>query len=113
MAICEQLEKPSKEKKIVKRGVTEMITPGLAIDDKLLDHRRNNFLASLHFTSRDHFGVAFIDVSTGEFLVSEGSKEDIDKLFQSLQPSEIILSKQHREAFEPLVWTHLLHVQSR
>ena len=102
VAICEQLEKPSKEKKIVKRGVTEMITPGLTIDDKLLDHRRNNYLASVHFTSRDHFGVAFLDVSTGEFLVSEGSKEDVDKLFQSLQPSEVILSKQYRESFERL-----------
>ena len=100
VAICEQLEKPSKEKKIVKRGVTEMVTPGIAVDEKLLDHRKNNFLASLHFTPRGHFGVAFLDVSTGEFLVSEGDLEAIAKLFQSLEPAEVILSKQHREAFE-------------
>jgi len=100
VAICEQLEKPSKEKKIVKRGVTEMVTPGLAIDDKLLDHRKNNFLAALHFTSRGHFGLAFLDVSTGEFLVSEGDRESVEKLMQSFQPSEVIFSNAHKSAFE-------------
>jgi len=100
VAICEQLEKPSKDKKIVKRGVTEMVTPGLAIDDKLLDHRKNNFLAALHFTSREHFGLAFLDVSTGEFLVSEGDQEAIEKLMQSFQPSEVIFSSANKKSFE-------------
>ncbi len=100
VAICEQLEKPSKEKKIVRRGVTEMVTPGLAIDDKLLDHRKNNFLAALHFTPRGNFGLAFLDVSTGEFLVSEGDREAIEKLMQSFQPSEVIFSNANKGAFE-------------
>lgn len=100
VAICEQLEKPSKEKKLVKRGVTEMVTPGVATDEKLLDHKKNNFLASIHFAPRDHYGIALLDISTGEFLVSEGSMETVDKLLQSLQPSEIILAKAHKEAFE-------------
>ena len=100
VAICEQLEKPSKEKKIVKRGVTEMVTPGIAMDEKLLDHRKNNFLAALHFAPRDHFGVALLDISTGEFYVSEGNGEAIEKLFQSFQPAEVIFAKAHRDAFE-------------
>lgn len=100
VAICEQLEKPSKEKKIVKRGVTEIVTPGLAIDDKLLDHKTNNFLASLHFGKRDQIGMALLDISTGEFLFSEGSKEYIDKLLQSFKPNEIILAKDRKQKFQ-------------
>ena len=72
VAICEQLEKPSKEKKIVKRGVTEVVTPGVAINDKLLDHRTNNYLASIHFGKKDELGVSFLDISTGEFMVTQG-----------------------------------------
>ncbi|MDH3648274.1 MAG: DNA mismatch repair protein MutS, partial [Saprospiraceae bacterium] len=75
VAICEQLEKPSKEKKIVKRGVTEIVTPGVVLDDTLLDHKRNNFLASLHYGTREKMGVAFHDLSTGEFYVSEGDMQ--------------------------------------
>ncbi|MEM9850353.1 MAG: DNA mismatch repair protein MutS, partial [Bacteroidota bacterium] len=100
VAICEQLEKPSKEKKIVKRGVTEVVTPGIAVDDKLLDHKSNNYLAALTFGKKGQLGVAFLDVSTGEFLTSEGSKGYIDKLIQSLQPSEILFSKDQTQGFQ-------------
>ena len=100
VAICEQLEKPSKEKKIVKRGVTEVVTPGIAVDDKLLDHKKNNYLASISFDKKDRLGVAFLDISTGEFIVTEGSIAYIDKLLQSFQPSEIILPKGRIKAFE-------------
>ncbi|MFK7774838.1 MAG: DNA mismatch repair protein MutS, partial [Saprospiraceae bacterium] len=100
VAICEQLEKPSKEKKIVKRGVTEVVTPGVAINDKLLDHRTNNYLASIHFGKKDELGVSFLDISTGEFMVTQGSSVYIDKLLQSFQPSEIIFSKKNTALFE-------------
>ena len=93
VAICEQLEKPSKEKKIVKRGVTEVVTPGVAVDDKLLEHKKNNYLASIAFSKKDQIGLSFMDVSTGEFFVTEGNLTYADKLLQSFQPSEIILSK--------------------
>ncbi len=93
VAICDQLEKPSKEKKIVKRGVTEVITPGIATSDKLLDHKTNNFLAALAFGKKDWLGIAFLDLSTGEFVVSEGNSAYIDKLLQSFNPSEILFSK--------------------
>jgi DNA mismatch repair protein MutS len=73
VAICEQLEKPSKEKKIVDRGVTDVVTPGVTIDDTILDRKSNNYLAAIHFTPKNEFGVAFLDISTGEFLVSEGN----------------------------------------
>ena len=100
VAICEQLEKPSKEKKIVKRGVTELITPGITTSDQLLDHKANNFLASVSFGRKDQFGAAFLDISTGEFLVSEGDQSTIDKLLQSFQPSEVIYSKDKAKEFE-------------
>ena len=100
VAVCEQLEKPSKEKKIVKRGVVEVITPGIAINDNLLDVRSNNFLAALHYGKRGQMGIAFLDISTGEFLVSEGDEQYIDKLLQSFSPSEIIFSKSKTKDFE-------------
>jgi DNA mismatch repair protein MutS len=102
VAICEQLEKPSKEKKIVDRGVTDMITPGIATEDSLLDRRQNNYLASIHFTSPDVVGIAFLDISTGEFVISEGEQREIEKLLQSFNPSEIIFSKAHKARFEKL-----------
>ena len=92
VAICEQLEKPSKEKKIVKRGVTELITPGIAVDENLLEHKHNNFLASL-YRQGDDYGIAFLDISTGEFYLSEGKRMAIEKLLDSFHPSEIIYSK--------------------
>ncbi|MCI5080465.1 MAG: DNA mismatch repair protein MutS [Saprospiraceae bacterium] len=99
VAICEQLEKPSPQKKIVKRGVTEIVTPGIAIDDKLLDHKSNNYLASVAFGKRDHYGLSLLDVSTGEFWVCEGEQAYIDKLLQSFKPSEVILPKDKLKAF--------------
>jgi len=102
VAICEQLEKPSKTKKIVKRGVTEMVTPGLAFNEQLLDHKSNNFLASIHFAD-EVMGVAFLDLSTGEFLVSEGSSAEIDKLLQSLQPREIIFASTSKEKVQQFI----------
>lgn len=100
VAICEQLEKPSKEKKIVKRGVTEIVTPGVVADDHLLDHNRNNFLASVHLTPNQYAGVAFLDLSTGEFFMSEGDISYIEKLFQSFPPSEIIFGKDKKKWVE-------------
>src|SRR3954471_6024274 len=81
VAICDQLEDPKQVKGIVKRGVTELVTPGIATNDKLLEHNSNNFLSAIHFTD-DCLGIAFLDISTGEFFVAEGSVEYIDKLLQ-------------------------------
>jgi len=100
VAICEQLEKPSKEKKIVARGITEMVTPGIATDDKLLEHQSNNYLCSVYFGSDDRIGIAFLDLSTGEFLVSEGTQMYMDKLIQSFNPSEILFSRKDKKRFE-------------
>ncbi|MCB0508777.1 MAG: DNA mismatch repair protein MutS [Bacteroidetes bacterium] len=98
VAICEQLEDPKMVKGIVKRGVTELITPGVAINDKILDHKSNNFLASVFFTD-NKIGIAFIDISTGEFLLSEGDESYIDKLIQSFSPAEIIFPKYQQKKF--------------
>ncbi len=102
VAICEQLEKPSPQKKIVKRGVTEVVTPGIAADDKLLDHKSNNYLASLFWGKKDQAGLAFLDISTGEFLVTEGPLDYAEKLIQSFKPSEVIFSKDRRRDFEKI-----------
>lgn len=101
VAICEQLEKPSKGKKVVKRGITDVITPGVTTDDKLLDVRKNNFLASVQFAG-DRMGIAFADVSTGEFYLSEGEPSYINKLLQSFNPSEIILARSKTLEFDKL-----------
>src|SRR5689334_7775274 len=98
VAICDQLEDPKFAKKVVKRGVTEVVTPGISYSDKILEHNKNNFLCSVHFTNTIH-GIAFIDVSTGEFLVSQGNDEHIDKLLQNFNPSEIIFQKNFRKSF--------------
>ena len=99
VAVCEQLEKPSKEKKIVKRGVTELVTPGVTTSDKILDHKTNNFLAALSFGKKGQMGVSFLDLSTGELMVAEGNIPFVDKLLQSFQPSEIIFSKNNTKNF--------------
>jgi DNA mismatch repair protein MutS len=99
VAICDQLEDPKSVKGIVKRGVTELVTPGVSFDDSVLEQGRNNYLASIHF-DKDKAGVAFLDISTGEFLVAEGNLNYVDKLVQSLHPSEIIFSKGSRAAYE-------------
>ena len=98
VAICDQLEDPKATKKIVKRGVTELVTPGVSYNDKTLDVRSNNFLASIHM-EKDGAGIAFLDVSTGEFLTAEGNWEYISKLLQSFSPSEVIYQKQHKTEF--------------
>jgi DNA mismatch repair protein MutS len=102
VAICEQLEKPSKTKKIVKRGVTEIVTPGLAVADQLLEHKTNNFLACVVFGRgrKDPCGLSLLDLSTGEFLVAEGREDYIDKLLQSFDPKEVIISKDRRQQFD-------------
>ena len=98
VAICDQLEDPKQTKTIVKRGVTELVTPGIAFNDDILQSTSNNFLAALHFEG-DLVGVSFLDVSTGEFLTSQGTVEYIDKLLQNFNPSEVIFSKQKRKLF--------------
>src|SRR5690606_15863181 len=98
VAICDQLEDPKQTKKIVKRGVTELVTPGVTLNDDILSSKNNNFLAAIHF-SKTTIGVAFLDISTGEFLVSEGSKDYIDKLLQNFSPSEILIQKQKKKEF--------------
>ena len=101
VAICDQLEKPSKEKKIVKRGVTQIVTPGLAVADQLLEHKANNFLACVAYSggSKDCFGLALLDISTGEFLVAEGAADYVDKLLQSFGPKEVLISKDCKKDF--------------
>jgi DNA mismatch repair protein MutS len=99
VAICDQLEDPKTVKGIVKRGVTDMLTPGIATNDKLLEHKQNNFLAAL-FVENDQGGVAFLDITTGEFLIAEGNLEYLDKLLQSLQPAEILYPKNYQNAFK-------------
>jgi DNA mismatch repair protein MutS len=99
VAVCDQLEDPKQAKGIVKRGVTELITPGTATNDKLLDINTNNFLASVYFSDVTH-GIAFVDISTGEFFCTEGNTEYIDKLLQSFRPSEVIFQKQKKRFFE-------------
>ncbi len=99
VAICEQLEDPKLAKKIVKRGVTELVTPGIAFSDKVLNHKENNFLAALHF-NEGLVGVAFLDVSTGEFLTDQGKTDYIDKLLQNFRPSEVVVQKNQLRHFQ-------------
>ena len=99
VAICDQLEDPKTVKGIVKRGVTELVTPGVATNDKLLEYKNNNFLASIHFTDKET-GIALLDISTGEFFVAQGNDEYIDKLLQSLKPAEIIFQRSYQKQFK-------------
>lgn len=99
VAICDQLEDPKKTKKLVKRGITELVTPGVSLNDEVLNQKSNNFLASIHF-GESNLGLSFLDVSTGEFLLATGNGEYIDKLLQSFEPSEILFQKQHKKRFE-------------
>lgn len=98
VAICEQLEDPKLTKKIVKRGVTELITPGVSINDQILEHKENNFLAAVHI-DRQVAGVAFLDISTGEFLAAEGSIDYIDKLLNSFAPKEVLFERGKENLF--------------
>jgi DNA mismatch repair protein MutS len=98
VAICDQLEDPKLAKKIVKRGVTELVTPGVSFNDKVLNHKENNFLASIHLSFKES-GISFLDISTGEFYLTQGTNEYLDKLIQSFKPSEIIIQKNKRNQF--------------
>jgi DNA mismatch repair protein MutS len=98
VAICEQLEDPKLTKKIVKRGITELVTPGVSMNENVLNHKENNFLAAVHIDKKIA-GVAFLDISTGEFLVSEGSIEYIDQMLNNFQPKEVLFEKGRRDLF--------------
>ena len=99
VAICDQLEDPKLTKTIVKRGVTELITPGVSLNDEVLQSKSNNFLASVYF-GKKILGVSFLDVSTGEFLTAQGNEEYIDKLLQNFSPSEVLIQKNNRNQFK-------------
>ena len=98
VAICEQLEDPKLTKKIVKRGITELVTPGVTYDDNVLEQKENNFLASIHIEEKES-GIAFLDVSTGEFYLTQGNNDYIDKLLQSFNPSEVLCQRNKRKMF--------------
>ena len=99
VAICDQLEDPKMTKTIVKRGVTELVTPGVAMNDEVLQSKSNNFLASIYF-GKKQLGISFLDISTGEFLTAQGNSEYIDKLLQNFQPSEILVQKNYKSDFK-------------
>ena len=99
VAICDQLEDPKLTKKLVKRGITELVTPGVSINDNILNYRENNFLAAVHF-GKGTCGVAFLDISTGEFLTAEGSFDHIDKLLNNFAPKEVLFERGRRGMFE-------------
>ena len=100
VAICDQLEDPKLAKKLVKRGITELVTPGVSINDNVLNYKENNFLAAVHFGKGDICGVAFLDISTGEFLTSEGKPDYVDKLLNNFAPKEVLFERGKRPMFE-------------
>ena len=102
VAICEQLEKPSKEKKIVKRGVTDVVTPGVTLHDNILEHKKNNFLCAVYQSDKS-YGISFLDISTGEYHISEGPFSTIQKLIQSFMPSELLCLKNQQDQFKDLL----------
>lgn len=99
VAICDQLEDPKMTKKLVKRGVTELVTPGVSINDNILNHKENNFLAAVHF-GKDVCGISLLDISTGEFLTAEGTIDYIDKLLNNFSPKEVLIERNNRKRFE-------------
>ena len=101
VAICDQLEDPKLTKTIVKRGVTELITPGVTDNEKILDHKSNNFLCAIHFEEKQ-LGIALLDISTGEFYAATGNADYIDKLLQGFKPTEIIFSKNKQKDFRQI-----------
>ncbi len=100
VAICEQLEDPKLTKKLVKRGITELVTPGVSVNDTVLNHRENNFLAAVHFARGGVIGVSFMDISTGEFLTSEGNADYIDKLLNNFAPKEVLVERGNRKLLD-------------
>jgi len=107
VAICDQLEDPKLTKKLVKRGITELVTPGISINDSILNNKENNFLAAVHF-NKSICGIAFFDISTGEFLVAEGPANYIDKLINNFAPKEILIDRTKRKQFIELFGSRLL-----
>lgn len=105
VAICEQLEDPKLTKKLVKRGITELVTPGVSINDNILNHRENNFLASIHIDKKS-YGIAFLDISTGEYLAAEGSPDYVEKLLNNFAPKEVLYEKSKKKIFEEHFGTH-------
>ena len=101
VAICEQLEDPKLTKNIVKRGITELVTPGVSFNDNVLNHKENNFLACIHLEKKIA-GIAFLDISTGEFYTTEGNFEYIDKMLNSFKPKEVLFDKAKKQIFEQL-----------
>ncbi|MDD2931769.1 MAG: DNA mismatch repair protein MutS [Fermentimonas sp.] len=102
VAICDQLEDPKTTKKLVKRGITELVTPGVSINDTVLNHKENNFLCSVHFAKNNIIGISFLDISTGEFLTTEGTHESIDKLLSNFSPKEVLVEHNKKRKFEEL-----------
>lgn len=100
VAICDQLEDPKLAKKLVKRGITELVTPGVSISDTILDHKENNFLAAIHFAKPDLCGISFLDISTGEFLLAEGGLDEVEKLLNSFSPKEVLYERGRKAMFE-------------
>ncbi len=100
VAICDQLEDPKTTKKLVKRGITELVTPGVSINDTILDYKENNFLCALHIGKSNVCGISFLDISTGEFLTSEGTFDHIEKLLNSFSPKEVLIERGKKAAFE-------------
>lgn len=107
VAICEQLEDPKLTKKLVKRGITELVTPGVALSDNVLNHKENNFLAAVHF-GKGSAGVALLDISTGEFMVSEGSVDHVDKILGSFAPKEMLVERGKKAMVESALTAHYL-----
>ena len=107
VAICDQLEDPKLAKKLVKRGITELVTPGVSINDNVLNHRENNFLAAIHF-NKSVCGVAFLDISTGEFLAAQGLVDHVDKLLNNFSPKEVLFERTKRKQFEESFGTKFL-----
>ena len=110
VAICEQLEDPKLTKTLVKRGIIELVTPGVSINDKVLEQRENNFLAAIHLTDKQS-GIAFLDISTGEFYIAEGNYEYLDKLFQNFKPMELVIQKGKTQTFKQNFGEKLLLTQ--
>ena len=106
VAICDQLEDPKMTKKLVKRGITELVTPGVAMSDNVLNHKENNFLAAVHF-GKIAYGISFLDISTGEFLAGEGNKDYVEKLLGSFSPKEVLFDRDKKREFESLFGSKL------
>ena len=110
VAICDQLEDPKLTKKLVKRGITELVTPGVAMQDTVLNYKENNFLCAVHF-GKAACGVAFLDISTGEFLTGEGTYDYVEKLIGNFQPKEVLYNRERRKDFERYFGTRLVTFQ--